>query len=94
MKLIRCHNVNVLNNKFMDGHLKYCVVMVDVDNVEFSKNSFKARKYVLNKISGVTFKKNIIYGGDIYPTDIKNMANSVFNDRIRGNKVIRKYESK
>ena len=78
----------------MDGHLKYCVVMVDVDNVEFSKNSFKARKYVLNKISGVTFKKNTIYGGDIYPTDIKNMANSVFNDRIRGNKVIRKYESK
>ena len=63
--------------------------MSDADNAVFTGNTFHASQYVLNTISGVTFKKNTVYGGVIYPTDIKNMANRVFNDRIRGNKVIR-----
>lgn len=94
LKFIRCHDIKVSDCKALDGHLKHSVVMSDADNAVFTGNTFHASQYVLNTISGVTFKKNTVYGGVIYPTDIKNMANRVFNDRIRGNKVIREKTSK
>lgn len=94
MKFIRCHDIKVYDCDVLDGNLKHNITMSDVENIVFTDNTFHTKQYVLNTISGVTFKKNTVYGGEIYPTDIKNMANRVLNDRIKDNKVIRKYESK
>lgn len=94
MKFIRCHDVKVTRNKFLDGHLKHGVMMNETKEIIFTGNTFKASEYVMNTISDVTFHDNIIYGGDLFPMDVKNMVNSIMSYKIRGNRIIKNDETK
>ena len=94
MKFIRCHDVKVTRNKFLDGHLKHGIMMNETKEIIFTGNTFKASEYVMNTISDVTFHDNIIYGGDLFPMDVKNMVNSIMSYKIRGNRIIKNDETK
>lgn len=81
LKFIKCHDIKVLECNFGGGHLKYDVIMRESDGVDFTGNTFYGCQYVLNTILGVSFQKNIIYCGDIYP----NNAKTILNDKIKDN---------